>query len=215
MKGWFVFLVLLVILLVGCTTEQTAPKEEKKAEPVQEQEEIGGEIMGKVLFIIAQNNFRDEELAKPKAILERAGYECEVASLTTNTATGMLGARVKPDLAVKDASVDDYDLVVVIGGSGSPELANHNEVLNLLSEAKAKGKKLGAICLGPMVLAKAGVLQGKKATVFKTPDSTSALEQGGASFVDKNIVVDVDLVTGNGPGAAEAFGNELVKLLQG
>jgi len=213
-----VFLVLLVILIAGCTTEQIIPEEEKeKSTPetgVEQEQESGGEIMGNVLFIIAQNNFRDEELQKPKDILEKAGYEVKVASITTNTATGMLGARVTPDLRVKDAKVEDYDLIVVVGGSGSPELAKHEEVLFLLREASSENKKLGAICLGPMVLAKAGVLEGKRATVYRTTESVNALEQGGASFVDDTVVVEEDLVTANGPSASEVFGNELLKLLQ-
>jgi protease I len=65
------------------------------------------------------------------------------------------------------------------------------------------------------VLAKAGVLEGKKATVFSTPDSISALQRGGAILVDNNVVVDSRLVTANGPASAEEFGNALVNLLKG
>ncbi|MBW2990642.1 DJ-1/PfpI family protein [Candidatus Woesearchaeota archaeon] len=218
MKGWLVFFVLLVVLLASCTTEKTILEKKEKSELAkteQEQKETGGEFMGKVLFIIAQIGYQDKELGTPKEIVENAGYKAEVASLTTDTASGALGGRLKPDLAVKDANIDDYDLIVVVGGPGSPELAKHNEVLNLLSQAKENNKKLGAICLAPMVLAKAGVLQGKRATVFKTSESIAALEQGGASLEEKDVVVDTDLVTANGPGAAQDFGDELVRLVQG
>jgi protease I len=222
MKGGVVVLVLIsvlmTILLSNCTTNQVLSQD--KEEPIvlgevpKQTQRIGGENMPKVLFIIAQTNFRDEELFKPKAILENAGYAVEVASITIDTATGMLGAKVKPDLAIKDANINDYALIVVVGGSGAPELANRPEVLNLLNQAKNNDKKIAAICLGPMVLAKAGVLQGKQATVFKTPDSIAALKNGGAIFVGQDVVVDTDIVTANGPGAAAEFGNELVKLLK-
>jgi len=209
------FLILLVTLLAGCTSEPGVLKEEK-SELVQEQgQETRGEIMGRVLFVIAQTGYQDDELGKPKAILEDAGYECDVASITRSVARGALGGSVKPDLAVKEVSVDDYDLVVVVGGPGSPELASHEEVMSLLRAAKEKNKVIGAICLGPMILAKAGVLEGRKATVFKTSESLSALESGGAVLVDQSVVVDGRVVTANGPGAAEGFGNELVKLLRG
>lgn len=171
--------------------------------------------MGRVLFIVAPHNYQDNELAVPKRILENAGHECHVASTTRETVTGMLGGVVRPDLSVREVDVMDYELFVVIGGSGSPVLANHREVLDVLGRADDQGKKLGAICLGPMILAKAEVLAGKKATVFKTKDSLLALEQGGADFVDAGIVTDAGLVTANGPEVAEQFGNELVKLLQG
>lgn len=170
--------------------------------------------MGKVLFIIAPQNYQDKELSIPKKILEEAGYDCDVASTSNETATGMLGGVVRPDLSVREVDIMDYDLIVVVGGSGSPVLANHREVLDVLGQADDQGKKLGAICLGPMILAKAEVLAGKKATVFKTKDSLAALEQGGADFIDAGVVTDAGLVTANGPAEAEAFGNELIKLLQ-
>jgi len=217
-----VYLVLAAFMLVGCvpqgvTEESSKESSTREAEPVTNDEltQSGGVNMSaKVLFIIAQNNFRDEELVRPKAILEKAGYKCDVASLSTAFATGMLGKVVKPDIAVREVDVADYELFVVVGGSGSPELAKNSEVITLLAAADDSGKKLAAICLGSVVLAKAGVLSGNKATVFKTKDSLAALQQGGATYVEQSVVTDFNLVTANGPEAADAFGNELVKLLQ-
>jgi protease I len=217
MKGWALILIIVVLISSGCATQKNIS--EGKNQQVQpgvsnQTQTITAGNMQKVLFIIAQTNFRDEELEKPKQILENAGYNVDVASITTQQATGMLGARVKPDLAVKDVKISNYALIVVVGGSGAPELAKYPEVLNLLSQAKNNNMKLGGICLGPSVMAKAGVLEGKQATVFKTSDSLAALEQGGATFIDQKIVVEPNLVTANGPAAATEFGNELVKLLQ-
>jgi len=162
------------------------------------------------LFIIAQKDFRDEELLRPKRILENAGIVVEVASITTELARGVLGAEVMPDLAVEDANADDYEYIVIVGGPGSPSLLNYPEVLDLVSNAK----NTAAICLGPMVLAKAGVLEGKRATVFKTSESVAALEEGGATFVDQSLVVDGSLVTANSPQAAEQFGEKLVEMIK-
>ncbi|MBW2980723.1 DJ-1/PfpI family protein [Candidatus Woesearchaeota archaeon] len=167
----------------------------------------------KALMIIAQNNFRDEELTEPKAVLEGAGIEVQVASITTNTAKGMLGMEVTPDLAVKDANVDDYDAIVVIGGAGSPELANHKEVLDLLVDAESKGKIIGSICMGPTVLAKAGILKGRKATVFSS--GADDVKAGGAVYINQDVVVDGKLVTAVGPAAAKAFGTKLVEVMSG
>lgn len=208
MKKKLMFLLLILIVVNGCVEKEVKEEAEVKEEPK------GGEIMpekGKILFIIAQKNFRDEELSKPKKILEDAGYKTEVASITTDFAQGMLGARIKPDLAVKDANAGNYEYVVVVGGSGAPSLADHAEVLELLRNAK----RTAAICLGPMVLAKAGVLSGKKATVYKTSESVKALEEGDATFVDKSLVKDGTLVTANGPGAAEEFGRSILNVLEG
>jgi len=75
----------------------------------------------KVLMIIASHNFRDEEFLKPKGIFESRGLVVTVASTTSNMATGMLGAKVKPDILLKDVNVAMYDVVVFVGGSGATE----------------------------------------------------------------------------------------------
>lgn len=199
---------IISIALMGC---------ERNNLPEKPDYNLRGENMSKnvkVLFIIAQSNFRDEELFKPKSILEKAGYDCYVSSIDTSLAKGMLGGVVKPDLAVREVDVNDFELFIVVGGTGSPSLANYREVIELLSSASNSKKKLGAICLGPMVLAKAGVLGGYKTTVYKTKESLAALELGGATYVEQSVVVDDNIVTANGPEAAEAFGNALVKLLE-
>jgi len=170
----------------------------------------------RVLMIVAQKNFRDEELFHTKEELEKAGNEVKVASVSTATATGMLGAIVKPDLAVKDVKVEDFDALIIVGGSGSPELAKYPEVSNLIKSAASKGKVLGAICLGPVVLAKADVLKGKKATVWSSPAYTESIEilkQYGAKYVKEGVVEDGKLITAAGPQWARDFGKAIAKAL--
>lgn len=170
--------------------------------------------MPRALFIIAQKGFRDEELFEPKEVLEDAGIECTVASISTEPAQGKLGAMVMPDIAVKDAKLEDYDVIIVIGGPGAPELAKHKEVISLLQVAKQRGKNLAAICIAPTVLAKAGVLAGKKATVWESPESIKILEEGKAIFTKKDVVVESKLVTASGPPAAREFGRKVVEMLK-
>ncbi len=202
----FVFLVILLFVM-GCAQETVVePVIDEKTSASPEWE---GDKM-KVLMIIAPKDFRDEELAHPKEVLENAGIEVDVASITTDEATGMLGMKVTPDVAVKDVNIADYEYVIVVGGAGSPALMDYPEVLSAVKAAKNKA----AICLAPMVLAKAGVLQGKKATVYKTPESLTALQQGGAEYVEEDVVVDGTTVTADGPGSAKKFGNKLVEMIK-
>jgi protease I len=70
--------------------------------------------MKKALFIIAQQEFRDEELKIPKQILEASGTKVMVASITTDQARGMLGAKVKPDLAIRNVNPNDFDVLVLL-----------------------------------------------------------------------------------------------------
>jgi len=168
----------------------------------------------RALFIIAQHDFQDHELMDSKEVLEDAGIGCDVASITTDAANGNLGMIMMPDLEVKHADAKDYDIIIVIGGPGAPQLAKHKEVISLLQEAKKRDKKLAAICIAPIILAKAGVLEGKKATVFETPESVKILQEGKAIYTPKAVVVDDKLVTANGPAAAREFGRKITEMLR-
>lgn len=171
--------------------------------------------MSRVLMIVAQVGFRDEELLIPKTILERAGHIVSVASHTRARAVGVKGASVAPDLAFHEVNPTFFDMVVVVGGSGSYSLGDDQEVKRILVGASASGKILGAICVCPLALAKAGVVGNKNATCFDDNQVISMLRGGGATFVDKPLVVDDKLVTADGPQSAMEFGNALVQILKG
>jgi len=166
-----------------------------------------------VLFIVAQQNFRDEELDIPEKILKREGAKVVVASITTDEARGMLGMRVKPDIAVRSAAVGNFHAVVIAGGSGSPKLADYPEVLSVVRRFFEKGKLIAAICLAPFVLAKAGILRGVTVTTYAEDFVMSELARAGAIYSDKHIVVDGKIITADGPKAAKEFGEEIVKAL--
>jgi len=176
----------------------------------------GGEKMTKLtekkaVMIIAERNFRDEELLKPKEILEKRGVKVTVASTSLNVAKGMLGARVKPDILVKEIKVDDYDAIIFVGGSGASQYWNDPLAHNIAKEAVKKNKILCAICIAPVTLANAGVLSGKKATVW--PSEKGKLEAKGASYTGNPVQVEGKIITAEGPQAAEEFGRSIVEAL--
>lgn len=180
----------------------------------------GGESVSlsgkKILMIIAPRDFRDEELLIPKEYFENLGATVLVASKELDVCKGMLGAQIKPDLALRDVNIDDFDAVVFVGGAGVPVYYNDPEALRIAREAYEKGKVVGAICLAPGILASAGILNGKKATVWWTPQHTlgrDLLVRNGATLVDEPVVVDGRVVTANGPNAARAFAEAIAQLL--
>jgi len=164
----------------------------------------------RVLFIIAPKDFRGDELTIPKQKLEEEGIETVVASTTKDRVTGLLGSQIEPDLLVSEANPDDYDYIVVVGGTGATKLANNVEVLKLVSKAK----NVGAICLGTVVAAKAGVLDGKDATTFETPETLKTLKMCGAHYVEEDVVIDGTTITASGPDATREFAMKLVKLVK-
>ncbi|HEY9718708.1 MAG TPA: DJ-1/PfpI family protein [Trichormus sp.] len=168
----------------------------------------------RVLMVIAPEEFRDEELLTPKQILADAGAKVDVASTRDAEATGMLGATVTPDLNLANAKSQDYQAAIVVGGMGSPEhLWNEPKLHAILQDLHKNGSVVAAICLSGAVLANAGVLSGKKATVYSTPESLQALSDGRAHFTDEPVVQDGKIITANGPEAAQEFGEKIVNEL--
>lgn len=165
----------------------------------------------KVVMIIARQQFRDEELREPKEILQAAGAQVLVASSALEESEGMLGMKVMPDLLVDSLRVADHDAVVFVGGVGAQEYWADSTAHAIAQAALDSGKVLGAICIAPVTLANAGVLSGKRATVW--PTGKEALERGGAHYTGADVEVDGKVVTASGPAAAEKFGRRLVKLL--
>lgn len=198
------FFILFLFFIVGCqeTITPTIPSEKLKPEV--------GEIMieKKVLMIIAPKNFRDEEFLEPKKVFEDNEFNVKVASKGVKEAKGMLGAKVKVDLDINEVEVEDYDAIVFIGGSGASIYYDDKTALNIAREGFEKRKIIGAICIAPGTLAKAGILKGKKATIWDSGNREfiSKLEDGGAKYTGKNVEQDGDIITANGPGAATNFG---------
>ena len=172
-------------------------------------------LMGKqILMVIAPQQFRDEELFVPKSILAEAGATVRVASSRFGTASGMLGGTCQPDLLIADARVEDYDAIIIVGGSGSPDYLWSDATLRqLVKQAAAQHRILGAICLAGVVLARASVLQDRKATVYKSKDAIREYELAGVQYSKQNVVIDGLIVTADGPRVAAEFGQAIVKLL--
>lgn len=169
-----------------------------------------------ILMVICPENFRDEELFKPKEIFEKEGATVKIASRSLSPARGMLGGTAKPDLLISDAQAEDYDAVVVVGGGGSPEYLWPDEKLHsLLRRADAQGKVIGAICLSGAALARAGLLRGRRATVYRTKESLKELEKGGAKYTSEDVVTDGRVVTASGPHVAAEFGHAIMARLVG
>ncbi|MFH1055695.1 MAG: DJ-1/PfpI family protein [Candidatus Altiarchaeota archaeon] len=198
--------VFCVCILCGCIQGGGDASTAPKLEGVREM---------KVLFVVAQKDFRDEEYLTPKGILERAHVAVRTASPDGGVCEGMLGAKVKADMKISDANYRDYDAIVVVGGAGSPKyLWGDSRLQSILKSAYDDGKVVAGICLSGAVLAKAGVLEGKRATVFETPETLKALREGGAEYVGGDLVVDGKVITASGPQAVDRFGQNILNMLE-
>lgn len=165
----------------------------------------------KALMLIAADKFQDDEFAVPKGILEKNGVRVTVASTTLSEITGMNGAKAKADILLSSVNVDDYDAVVFVGGSGAVQYLDDASAHRLAQDAVSKGKIVGAICIAPRILANAGVLNGKKATVY--PTEGEKLSACGVDYTGEGVEKDGNIITADGPGSAVPFGEELVRAL--
>ncbi len=165
----------------------------------------------KVLIIIAPKDFRDEELLIPLKMLEKVGANVTVASLKKGIAEGMLGTKYKVEYTINDVNPDEYDAILFAGGVGATIYFHNSEILDMVRKEYEKGKIIGAICIAPVILANAGILRGKRATVW--PSEAKILEDKGAIYTGNEVTVDGRIVTANGPKAAEKYANAIIELL--
>ncbi len=168
----------------------------------------------RALLVISPEKYRDEELNHTKQALERNGVEVMVASTRTGSLEGMLGHVENVDKSLADVAGENYDAVVVVGGSGAPgRLWDNARLREILRRHHAMGKVVAGICLGCVAVAKAGLLRGIEATVYKSPESIKVLREHGAIYKNCPVVVSGFVITGAGPAAAREFGLAIVKVL--
>lgn len=171
----------------------------------------------KIAAILAFRDFRDIEYFIPRDILISAEAEVVNVSSQKGLAIGADGGEVGINFTVTELKPAEFDALIFIGGPGMVKNLDKDSFQNIAREAFESGKVLGAICIAPVILARAGVLRGKKATVWSGPLDKSAvkiLKENGGEYLQQNVVIDGKLVTASGPIAAKEFGEALLKVLQ-
>jgi protease I len=164
----------------------------------------------KILMIVANRDFRDEEYEKPKEAFEKAGLSVVTAAKNPGAATGKLGLHINVDLTMDEINAADYDAILFIGGPGCHDYYNDARAHEIATEAYKSGKILGAICAAPGILTNAGLLQDKKATMF-ADDGT--LAKGGATYTGADVEVDGKIVTATGPKTAKQWAETIIEML--
>jgi protease I len=165
----------------------------------------------KVVMVVAQRDFRDEEFNEPFRQLSSAGAIVEIASSRTGTLTGVLGAKIKAEWLVREVEADQVDAVIFVGGPGAQEYFHDAAAHKLAREAADGHKTLAAICIAPAILANAGVLKDRQATCFESVEPV--LLKAGALLRPQAVVRDGRLVTANGPAAAGEFARAILATL--
>jgi len=167
--------------------------------------------MATVLIIIAPELFSEKELVIIMEGLDKAGFKTVLASTSKGVCTGSRQTSITATQSLSDAQTGNYDAVIFVGGRGAKMLFANDDALRIAKEMSSANKLTAAICLAPVILANAGVLEHKHATVAKTEVKT--IEAKGASYSGPGVTVDGNLVTGSSPEYARRFGQKIIEQL--
>ncbi len=169
--------------------------------------------MKKTALVVLADGFEEIEAVTPIDILRRAGVEVIIAGVGKRTITGAHGITIEADLLLEQYQELPDALVLPGGMPGAKNLQDSEALSGLIQKMKKAGKLIGAICAAPaLVLSKAGVLEGRKATCYPGFEKDFGPK---VTFSPERVVRDGMIVTSRGPGTALEFSLELVSQLVG
>jgi 4-methyl-5(b-hydroxyethyl)-thiazole monophosphate biosynthesis len=147
-------------------------------------------------------------------LLRRAGIEVVSAGLDAGPIKASRGVVLLADTTLDEALEHDYDMVVLPGGGpGADRLDRDPRIESLLKTMARGGKYTAAICAAPKVLARVGLLTGKRATSY--PGFIDKMQLPGMTYLSDAVVQDGNVITSRGPGTAMDFALHLIEVLAG
>jgi protease I len=167
------------------------------------------ELNGRAIAILATDGVERIELEEPAGALLAAGARTELVALHDGTIEARQSdmepaGRVAVDRPVSEASVDDYDGLLLPGGTVNPDkLRMSADAVEFVRAFVATGKPVAAICHGPWTLVEADAVRGRRLTSW--PSIRTDLRNAGAEVVDEEVVVDGPLLTSRSPADLKAF----------
>ena len=160
-------------------------------------------LQNSFLIFLPKKDFNEEEFTIVRKRLLKAGKQVFITSDDQSVCSGSKGMKVKSDTNFYNVNVNNFAAIILIGGAGSRTYWK-NEALNKIIKKFFDSKKVvAAICSSPVTLAKAGILQNKKATCYS--EDKMELINAGIDYQDKNVVVDGNVVTAENVQSALQF----------
>lgn len=177
---------------------------------------MADELNGKRVAILASDGVERVELEQPRQALQDAGATTELLSLHEGEIQARdndldVAGTFPVDVLVESASVDDYDALLLPGGTVNPDqLRVGSDAVGFVRDFMATGKPVASICHGPWTLIEAGVAAGRTLTSY--PSIRTDLRNAGANVVDEEVVRDGNLITSRSPDDLPAFNSAIMEL---
>jgi protease I len=163
------------------------------------------------ILVLVGPEYEDLEVWYPKLRLEEAGFETPIVGMGERTYSGKHGYPCVTDGAVRDWRAADLAGIVAPGGWAPDKLRRDAAVLSLVRDAHNAGKLVATICHGPWILISAGIVRGR--TLTSSPGIRDDLVNAGATWVDRPVVCDGNIISSRAPKDLPVFGQACVEWL--
>lgn len=179
-----------------------------------EYSEMNGPLSGIKVGILVADGFEQVEMTEPRKALEDAGAGTDLISPNKDQVRGWKftdwGDEFKVDVRLDEALPEDYDALVLPGGTlSSDTLRKDPRAVRFVRTFFETGKPVAAICHGPWTLAEADVVRGRRMTSYESIETD--LRNAGAQWVDEPVVVDDGLVTSRKPDDIPVFNQKMIE----
>ena len=173
----------------------------------------------KVVVVIAPVKFNNSEFIKVTEKLKEHKCKVNIASETKSMAYGYIiktdngfePLAIKPDILIKEIDVLKYDCIIIIGGSGNKKYLWKNKILHeKIKIAYENNKIIAAICLAPICLIFSGIIKNTGITAYKTKETVRIIKESGNFYIDKNVCINNNVITANGPRASFDFAKAII-----
>ena len=167
-------------------------------------------------LILTADKFEDMELFFPYFRLLEAGVEVDIAAPQKGHIEGEHGYDLEVEKTFDDVNPNDYDLLLIPGGSpdGAPAVVRKDAKAQAIAQSFFNlNKPVSSICHGPWLLASSGVVRGRHLTSFWRDGVPDEIKKAGGIYEDKEVVVDGNLVTSRYPGDLPAFMRETMRMV--
>lgn len=162
------------------------------------------------LFFLPKKDFNEEEYTVIRKRLLKASKQVFITSDDHFVCSGSKGMKVKSDISFFNINEKNFEAFILIGGTGSRNYWKNESLHKIIKKFFDAKKIVAAICSSPITLAKAGILQNKKATCFS--EDRLELINSGIDYQDRNVVVDGNIVTANDAKSALQFAEAVLHL---